>query len=41
VSGGVGSVALDEDVAFTGTGEGEGEGCSDAVRARISLTSVC
>jgi len=37
MSGGVGSVALDEDVAFTGAGEGEG--CSDAVRARISLTS--
>jgi len=39
VSGVVGSVALDEDVAFTGAGEGEG--CDRAVRARKSLTSLC
>jgi len=36
VSGGVGSVGLDEDVAFTGAGEDVG--CSDTVRARTSLT---
>ena len=35
VSGGVESVALDEDVAFTGAGY------SDAVRVRISPTSLC